>query len=227
VTELEWERCIELEPMLRFLHSRVSVRKLQLFAVACCRQHWELFCPQSSRQIVNAVELFADGIGTEAGLDAALNTPLGPIPQGLSYGVARCSNTAAVYTARCRGESAAGCAEVAADSTLSAVSLHRDLFEDEYSRDPHPERYKQIALLYDIVGNPFRPAAFDPNWLTSIVVALARRAYQSRDWSVMPILADALQDAGCDNEELLNHCRDTSLTHVRGCWVVDRILEKE
>jgi hypothetical protein len=51
--------------------------------------------------------------------------------------------------------------------------------------------------------------------------------YESRDFSAMPILADALQDAGCDNDDILSHCRDTSLTHVRGCWVVDLVLGKE
>jgi hypothetical protein len=50
--------------------------------------------------------------------------------------------------------------------------------------------------------------------------------YESRDFSAMPILADALQDAGCDKEDILTHCRDTSLTHVRGCWVVDLVLSK-
>jgi hypothetical protein len=56
--------------------------------------------------------------------------------------------------------------------------------------------------------------------------ALAQQMYTSRDFGAMLILADALQDAGCDNEDILNHCRDTSLTHVRGCGVVDLVLGK-
>jgi hypothetical protein len=50
--------------------------------------------------------------------------------------------------------------------------------------------------------------------------------YDDREFSAMPILADALQDAGCDDEDVLTHCRDTSLAHVRGCWVVDLVLGK-
>jgi hypothetical protein len=50
--------------------------------------------------------------------------------------------------------------------------------------------------------------------------------YESRDFSAMPILADALQDAGCDNEDILNHCCDANATHVRGCWVVGLVLDK-
>src|SRR5262249_49402987 len=66
----------------------------------------------------------------------------------------------------------------------------------------------------------------DPAWRTSTVVALASQMYDSRDFSAMPILADALQDAGCDNPDMLNHCRSDGV-HVRGCWVVDLALGKE
>jgi hypothetical protein len=83
----------------------------------------------------------------------------------------------------------------------------------------------ECALLRDIFGNPFRPVSVDPSWLTSDVVALASQMYESRDFSAMPILADALQDAGCDNEDILNHCRGEDV-HVRGCWVVDLVLRK-
>ena len=80
--------------------------------------------------------------------------------------------------------------------------------------------------LRDVVGNPFRPVAFSSEWRTDTTVALARQMYESRDFSAMPILADALQDAGCDNTDVLNHCRDADATHVRGCWVVDMVLGK-
>ena len=51
--------------------------------------------------------------------------------------------------------------------------------------------------------------------------------YESRDFSAMPILADALQDARCDSDDILNHCRDPKQVHVRGCWVADLVLWKE
>ena len=76
------------------------------------------------------------------------------------------------------------------------------------------------ALLREVFGNPFRPVAVEPAWLTSTVVALAEGIYQDRAFDRLPILADALQDAGCDNEDVLNHCRSDG-PHVRGCWVVD------
>jgi hypothetical protein len=84
----------------------------------------------------------------------------------------------------------------------------------------------QIATLRDVFGNPFSPVACEPEWRTDTAIALARTMYESREFSAMPILADALQDAGCDNTDILNHCRDTSQVHVRGCWVVDLVLGK-
>ena len=84
----------------------------------------------------------------------------------------------------------------------------------------------QIAYLRDIFGNPFRPVALNPAWLTSDVLALARGIYDERAFERMPILADALQDAGCDNADILTHCRDAKQVHVRGCWVLDLLLGK-
>lgn len=76
------------------------------------------------------------------------------------------------------------------------------------------------AAIRDLFGNPYRPVAVEPSWLTSTVVALANGIYEERAFDRMPILADALQDAGCDNDDVLTHCRGDS-PHVRGCWVVD------
>jgi hypothetical protein len=80
-------------------------------------------------------------------------------------------------------------------------------------------------LLRDVFGNPFRPVSLDRARLTSDVVALARGIYDERAFDRMPILADALQDAGCTNEDVLAHCREPG-EHVRGCWVVDLVLGK-
>jgi hypothetical protein len=85
---------------------------------------------------------------------------------------------------------------------------------------------EQPVIFREIVGNPFRIVAADASWLTSTVTALARQMYDSRDFTAMPILADALQDAGCDNEDILNHCRGEGV-HVRGCWALDLLLAKE
>ncbi|MCE9560804.1 MAG: hypothetical protein K8U57_01990 [Planctomycetes bacterium] len=81
-------------------------------------------------------------------------------------------------------------------------------------------------LLREVVGNPFQPVTLLPSWRTDTALALGRQRYESRDFSAMPILADALQDAGCDNTDILDHCR-SDRPHVRGCWVIDLLLGKE
>jgi hypothetical protein len=84
----------------------------------------------------------------------------------------------------------------------------------------------QTKLLRDIFGNPFRPIALNPEWLTPTVKQLANQIYEQRAFERMPILADALEEAGCTVAEVLEHCR-SGKEHVRGCWVVDKVLGKE
>ena len=85
-----------------------------------------------------------------------------------------------------------------------------------------PEYQAQCDLLRDIFGNPFRPVAFSPEWRTDTALALANQVYDNRDFAAMPILADALEDAGCACADILDHCRSSG-RHVRGCWVVDLV----
>lgn len=89
----------------------------------------------------------------------------------------------------------------------------------------YPPAARLVPIVRDIFGNPFRPAATDPAWLTPTVVQLAQGIYADEAFDRLPILADALQDAGCENEDVLAHCRGDS-PHVRGCRVVDLLLGK-
>jgi len=114
------------------------------------------------------------------------------------------------------------CIAFAVDTATSELSYPTP----EFPMDHEILRPLIAPLIRDIFGNPFRPVAFSPDWRTSTAVAIARQMYDSRDFSAMPILADALQDAGCDNADILDHCRGP-VPHVRGCWVVDLVLGKE
>jgi hypothetical protein len=82
------------------------------------------------------------------------------------------------------------------------------------------------TLLRDVFGNPFRPPAIDPNWLAwheGVVARMARDLHDRRCFGEMPVLGDALEDAGCTDEVILSHCRAGGL-HARGCWLLDLIL---
>jgi hypothetical protein len=88
-----------------------------------------------------------------------------------------------------------------------------------------PER-EQADLIRCVCGNPFRQPPFDASWRTTTVTSIAPLAYDDRDWSLMPVPADALEDAGCECQAVLDHCRRPG-PHARGCWVVDLALGKE
>ncbi len=86
----------------------------------------------------------------------------------------------------------------------------------------------QADLVRDLVGNPFRPSKLDPTWLGwdgGRVARLAQDIYENREFGLMPVFADALEEAGCTDAEILAHCRSGG-EHVRGCWVVDLVLDK-
>jgi len=122
-------------------------------------------------------------------------------------------------------------ARVADGEGSMSLSMHRIPREVEIvvelngDRTREEEAAEHARLLRDIFGNPFRPTAFDLSWRTATAVGLARALYDSRDFAAMPVLADALEDAGCDNADVLSHCRGLG-PHVRGCWVVDLVLGK-
>src|SRR5205807_9968252 len=80
-------------------------------------------------------------------------------------------------------------------------------------------------LLRCVIGNPFRPASVAPAWRTPSVMALACAAYEDRRFEDLPLLADALEEAGCTDAAILAHCRGPG-PHVRGCWALDLILSK-
>jgi hypothetical protein len=194
-----------------------SERKLRLFAVACCRRVWEQLGAES-RQAVDIAEQYADGAATSEQLAAACETTEEQSDQRdaqLVWSVVRPSTNASGFVLEASA--------FQADSQVPTTNDDSD--REKWEQAGSAESAAQADLLREIFGNPFRPVALDPAWLTSTVTALAKQMYESGDFSLMPVLADALQDAGCDNADVLDHCRGSG-PHVRGCWVVDLVLGK-
>jgi hypothetical protein len=102
-----------------------------------------------------------------------------------------------------------------------SIYQNRTIRPDESDYKLALPRYR---VFEELIGPDPLPV-FAPEWRTDTALALAKQMYDAREFSAMPILADALQDAGCDNEELLSHCR-VGGRHVRGCWVIDLVLGK-
>lgn len=94
-----------------------------------------------------------------------------------------------------------------------------------FSVAPRPPFETAAQVVSEFFGELVRPVVFEPAWRTDTAVTLAKQMRDSGEFGAMPILADALQDAGCEDEYILNHCRDVSQPHTRDCWVCARVLE--
>jgi hypothetical protein len=120
-----------------------------------------------------------------------------------------------------------GDADYGAESVI-ALTTRESIGPSIFRADLAALRVYQPHFLREIFGNPFRPFTLNPVWLTwhdGLLVSMARQMYESRDFTDMPILADALEEAGCTNQDILAHCRCGG-EHVRGCWVIDALLGK-
>lgn len=240
MTEAEWRACTDPGRMLTFLGDNLSERKRRLFGCACCRTVWELMPDARSRRAVEVAERLADGLATGdeveaavAGAEAVESDPRVRLPGDVCWHAAVAASAPSQHG---RVSPAWVHAAVAAEGRrLSEVDDDPELLEYwaiEIAGGYGPlgwtdtdHRAPLAALLRDVAGDPFRPVAVDPAWLTSTVVGLAEAMYDRRTFHDLPVLADALQDAGCDDADILEHCRGDG-PHVRGCWVVDLVLGK-
>jgi hypothetical protein len=150
-----------------------------------------------------------------------------PLFSGAAYATAH----AASYTVHDKGTVWLACrAAVNAACAAGHARSSQGASEDELAAATHAESAAQAALVRNLFGNPFRPAPFpDPSWLAwkdGAVVKLAQGIYEDRAFDRLPALADALEEGGCTNAEILAHCREPG-EHARGCGVVDPLLGKE
>lgn len=225
------------------------VRKKRLALVAAARSVWDHLTLPSSRRAVEAAERYADDPGwpeIERHYLAARRSAERVAPGYEAYlrWSERAANGSRLRGSKRKRPRLADSPKAVLARVAARIARPQDLKDDsdvpewidilhtlqavwprlaigsEAEADAHHAR-----LLRDVFPNPFRPVTFGPNWRTETAVRLARGMYESRAFSAMPILADALQDAGCDHPDVLAHCRDDQL-HVRGCWVVDLIMGK-
>jgi hypothetical protein len=244
MSEEEWLECADLELMLNFLRDgdRTSERKLRLFACGCCRRIWDLLVHPNSRRALEVTEQFVDGLVSESvraaaeGNAAVLLRSLGenvPAPYRIAGAAARA--VPAVIAAVDYSLSTQVHRRSREPITLGLMAARGAAAEARaalaFGANPEPLRVSKAAareqcqLLRCIVGNPFRPGSFDPAWQTPPALALARTAYEERHFEDLPLLADALEEAGCTDADLLAHLRSGG-PHARGCWPLDLVLGK-
>jgi hypothetical protein len=225
VTEAEWLAATDSRPMLEFVGEDATDRKLRLFGVAVCRRIWSCLTDQRSRIAIEVAELYADGEADEHELENARHAAgaaagLGAFGGDDSWGRdAFAAGTAgparaAAWAATWRGAGTIELSDAAATAAVTSWHLRT------------PEFAAQADLLRCIFGPlPFRSITIQQACLSSEVVRSAGHIYVNRAFDRLPLLADALEDAGCTDTDLLGHLRGPG-PHVRGCWAVDLVLGK-
>jgi len=201
MTEQEWLACNDPRRMLDFLRGKSSDRKLRLFACGFCRIVGHLDHDEQGQAALETSERFADGLATAGELEAS---------KAKARAAARSGNEAAELAANA----------AASDATWAVGRLFGHI-------TTHAIRRSQVELLHDLWGPIlFRHLPIEPSWLTPKVAGLAQRIYADRAFDHLPALADALEETGCHDTDILAHCRGPG-PHILGCWVLDLILGKE
>ena len=231
MTEAEWLAGTDPRPMLDVFWGRSRDRKLRLFACACVRRVWDFLADPRSRMAVEVAERFADGGATWAELQVAFNAAW-----AAGHGFAghadvaeaaalECASYDSFAAARNASLAAAQAAAWSAPRTVAGEAGVYDALADALG----DAQADQCTLLRELIGNPFRPVNLPAHvltWNDGTVSRLAGLVYAERRWDDLPVLADALEEAGCSDAAILAHLRGGG-EHVRGCWAVDWLLGKE
>jgi hypothetical protein len=220
MTEAEWLACGSLNRMLAFLRGRISDRKLRLLMSLWARSRWEHPTEDRNRHSVIAGAEYPGGaLGANA--IAASHRAGREVTQEALWEIDIDEMIEEAQPVRLfRGAHWAQVANEAAHSPF-----HPALAWDEDGE----QDWRLREALRDLVGNPFQPTHLEKSWRLwndGTPMKIAQAIYDDHRFTDLPILADALEDAGCTDRHILDHCRSGG-EHVRGCWVVDLLLGKE
>jgi len=227
MTEDDWLTCKDARRMLDFLGLSFDPlrkvepnstpvprnRKVRLFAVAVCRRAWKPVSNAEAGKAIDVAERFADGLATAEELQAARKLLWDQL----------LTRWSAPFSTAVRNS-------LPMDRWSAAIvaTFPEPTKSGSWSTASALTGKHQPELLRCIFGNPFRAVSADPSWLAwnnGTVVKLAQATYDDRASDRLPILADALEDAGCRNQNILSHCRQSG-DHFRACWVVDLLLNQ-
>jgi hypothetical protein len=242
--DAKWLSFTNPQAMIKALGRKASKRKRRLFGCACCRRIWDLIPDDRTRSAILVAERYADGLADEEEFVIARLAAKSAQEQFIeavtetSYEDEECHALGACFRVVMKN---AGDVVVASWDAALAKQAHQQTLRRNAGKSTSPdtsdtfdawdaELAVQCALVRDIFGSLLvssRPI-IDPAWVTwqdETIRRLAQAIYQERNFAGLPILADALEEAGCDNADILAHCRNGG-EHARGCWVVDLIIGK-
>jgi len=208
-----------------------TTRKARLFACACCRRVWELLSQRGDREAVEAAERFADEQITVQKLEVFHDATQQALPGALGLMGAKYPSYVASspWGSHTIAAAAAGGAITLLLDSTSRPNAGSEVLEQVIMQ----ESRAQCDLLRDIVGDPFSHVVFAPDWFTPAITTQAAEVYDHRalpagtlNHARLGTLADTLEEARCTDQAILGHLRGPGL-HVRGCWVIDGLLDKK
>ena len=207
MTEADWLACTDPWKLCSEMGWKGSHRKFRLFGVACCRSLWHLAGDDVTRNAIEVAERYADGEATSSEARSAGHFMEEEVPIDFMDHLSE--------------------DQVNLKFAAGRVCLPYDLMDNIQGVLNNLQRRnaENARFLRDIFGNPFQWVYIERTWMAPRVLTLARAIYEERSVDGMPILADALEEASCTDQEILAHCRGPG-PHVRGCWVVDLLLGK-
>jgi hypothetical protein len=236
MTEADWLSAADPRPMLDFLwgSGNVSGRKLRLFAVACCRLLRHLLSDKPYRHAVDVAERFADRLATASDLRAANRDCERVALQGEIEG-----SPGPMWLAGWFADAYGGARDTSGHPDAPAVAAWAATLPDPreavelclpWVTALGVQPAVQAAVLRDVMHAPYRPVYLRASWRRwndAVVQRMAEAIYEGRRFSAdrMGVLADALEEAGCTDPDLLGHLRGPG-PHVRGCWGLDAVLGK-
>lgn len=234
MTESEWDcqrdplALLEhLFPMRGLDSTEQQTRESKLYLLGCARLAWDRL-PWVGRKLLEIAERLVD----HESIQAAIRSAARELAEELTNCRGEAEDLAAIERRLLDLDDSLGRRfelepKIEPDAWATLAHL---IYYPFAGTTPHYRRIAKedhcIELLRDVFPNPFRDAQIRPEWRDRTVTGIARGMYASRDFSPLPLLADALQDAGCANDHVLDHCRSPG-PHIRGCWVVEGILRKK
>jgi hypothetical protein len=231
VTEGEWLACTDPYPLVRAVVDMVSERRLRLFVCACVRRLLDVDGAPECRRAVEVAERFADGLAGEQELQGAdLAMLIHVLPEArppVSPDTYQAYRSLSFFSVRDATHPRASVAALSAANPtlpLGPPGAGPGLRASGWQRQA-----VVVDLLREVIGNPFRRVKVPPAWLAAneaTALRLAQGICEEQAFERLPILGDALEDAGCCNAAILDHCRQGG-GHVRGCWVLDLLLAKD
>jgi hypothetical protein len=231
MTEADWMACANPTDMIVCMRGKASRRKQMLYLIACCRRIWPLLADERSRRAIEFAEGYVEGKSNLREMKVVRKAAEQAARAAQKKFMQSVASQAAALAALCAtGPVQDKAVQLEAADRLCAECAANALVLQAGSEAHRPaEIAVQCHWIRDIFANRFRPVTFDPAWVqwnAGTVRKMAQAIYDDRAFDRLPILADALEDAGCDNRDVLDHCRAGG-EHVRGCWVVDLLLGNE